>query len=134
MTDKAFLLEPEFQKCVTQCEFWTKEGLRIERAQLWRHGNVVISAGSEAEIKKAIKDRDSQDRVCVSEKFDFIDQTLQDCVSDDLYFPDEMSEKESKRLSKLFSKDREGMFENEGWEIEETKLYFEADIKISISK
>ena len=119
---------------MTQCEFWTKGKLTIERAQLWRHGKVIVAAGSESEVKKAIKDRDFQERVCVSDKFEFLDQTLQDCVSDDLYFPDEMPEKESKRLSKLFSKDPEGMFEKEGWEIEDTKLYFEANIKISVSK
>ena len=130
MGDKTFLLEPEFQKCVTQCEFWTKGGLTIERAQLWRNGKVTVSAASEGEIKKAIKERDFQERVCISDKFEFLDQTLQDCVSDDLYFPDEMPEKETKRLSKLFSKDPEGMFEKEGWDIEETKLYFEANIKI----
>jgi hypothetical protein len=134
MGDKTFLLEPEFQKCVTQCEFWTKDELTIERAQLWRHGKVIVSAGSESEVKKAIKDRDFQERVCISDKFELLDQTLQNCVSDDLYFPDEMSEKESKRLSKLFSKDPEGMFEKEGWEIEDTKLYFEANIKITVSK
>lgn len=131
---KTFLLEPEFQKCVTQCEFWTKGGQTIERAQLWRNGKVTVSAASEGEIKKAIKERDFQERVCISDKFEFLDQNLQDCVSDDLYFPDEMPEKESKRLSKLFSKDSEGMFEKECWEIEETKLYFEANIKISVLK
>jgi len=131
MSDKTFLLEPEFQKCVTQCEFWTKGDLTIERAQLWRFGTVTVSAASEGEIKKAIKERDFQERVCISDKFELFDNTLQDCVSDDLYFPDEMPEKESKRLSKIFSKDPERMFEKEGWKIQDTNLYFEANIKIS---
>jgi hypothetical protein len=134
MSDRIFLLEPEFQKCVTQCEFWTKGDLTIERAQLWRFGKVKVSAISEVEIEKAIKERDFQERVCISDKLEFFDHTLQDCVSDDLYFPDEMPEKEAKRLSELFSKDPEGMFEKEGWEIKDTKLYFEANIKISAIK
>ena len=134
MTDKTFLLEPEFQKCVTQCEFWKKGNFLIERAQLWRFGQVHVLAKSESEIKKILKQRDFQDRICVNEKFECLDDTLQDCVSDDLYFPDEMDPKEVKRLSKLFAKDAEGMFESEKWDIEETKLYFEANIKVSLSK
>ena len=134
MTDKTFLLEPEFQKCVTQCEFWKKGNFLIERAQLWRFGKVHVLAKSESEIKKILKQRDFQDRICVNEKFECLDDTLQDCVSDDLYFPDEMDPKEIKRLSKLFAKDAEGMFESEKWDIEETKLYFEANIKVSLSK
>ena len=134
MTDKTILLEPEFQKCVTQCEFWKKGNFLIERAQLWRFGKVHVLAKSESEIKKILKQRDFQDRICVNEKFECLDDTLQDCVSDDLYFPDEMDPKEIKRLSKLFAKDAEGMFESEKWDIEETKLYFEANIKVSLSK
>ena len=134
MTDKSFLLEPEFQKCVTQCEFWKKGNFLIERAQLWRFGKVYVLAKSEREIKKILKQRDFQDRICVNEKLECLDDTLQDCVSDDLYFPDEMDPKEIKRLSKLFAKDAEGMFESEKWDIEETKLYFEANIKVSLSK
>jgi hypothetical protein len=45
-----------------------------------------------------------------------------------------MDAKEVKRLSKLFAKDAEGMFESEKWDIEETKLYFEANIKVSLEK
>ena len=134
MTNKTFLLEPEFQKCVTQCEFWKKGDVIIERAQLWRFGKALVLAKSEGEIKKILKERDFQDRICINEKFECVDDTLQDCVSDDLYFPDEMDSKEVKRLSKLFAKDAEGMFESEKWDIEETKLYFEANIKVSISK
>lgn len=134
MTDKTFLLEPEFQKCVTLCEFWKKGNAIIERAQLWRFGKVLVQAKSESEIKKTLKQRDFQDRICVNEKFECLDDTLQDCVSDDLYFPDEMNPKEVKRLSKLFAKDAEGMFEREKWDIEETKLYFEANIKVTLSK
>ena len=134
MTSKTFLLEPEYQKCVTQCEFWKKGDVIIERAQLWRFGKALVLAKSEGEIKKILKERDFQDRICINEKFECVDDTLQDCVSDDLYFPDEMDQKEVKRLSKLFAKDAEGMFESEKWDIEETKLYFEANIKVSISK
>jgi hypothetical protein len=134
MTNKTFLLEPEFQKCVTHCEFWKKGDVIIERAQLWRFGKALVLAKSEGEIKKILKERDFQDRICINEKFECVDDTLQDCVSDDLYFPDEMDQKEVKRLSKLFAKDAEGMFESEKWDIEETKLYFEANIKVSISK
>ena len=134
MSDKIFLLEPEFQKCVTQCEFWKKGKFVIERAQLWRFGKAEVVAKSEAEIKKILKERDFQDRVCIKEKFECVDDMLQDCISDDLYFPDEMDVKETKRLSKLFAKDPEAMFENEKWEIEDTKLYFEANIKIALLK
>jgi len=134
MTDKTFLLEPEFNKCVTQCEFWKKGDFTIERAQLWRFGKALVLAKSESEIKKILKERDFQDRICINEKFECVDNTLQDCVSDDLYFTDEIDAKEVKRLSKLFAKDAEGMFESEKWDIEETKLYFEANIKVSLEK
>ena len=132
---KSFTLEPKWQKCVTQVELWRKDDLIIERAQLWRFGEVLISASSESEVKKLLKKRDAQDRVCLSDLFEEIqDQTLRDCISDDLYFPDEMPEKETKRLQKLFSKDPEAMFEKERWEIEETKLYFESEITIKAQK
>ena len=48
---------------------------------------------TEKEIKDALKDRDDWDRVCVSDKFEFIDQKLQDSFQDDLFFPDDMLEK-----------------------------------------
>jgi len=132
---KNFILETKWQKCVTVVEQWQKDDLIIERAQLWRFGEVLISASSESDIKKLLKKRDAQDRVCLSDLFEEIqDETLRDCISDDLYFPDEMPEKETKRLQKLFSKDPEAMFEKEGWEIEETKLYFESEITIKGQK
>ena len=132
---KSFTLESKWQKCVTQVELWRKDDLIIERAQLWRFGEALVSASSESEIKKLLKKRDAQDRVCLSDLFEEIqDETLRDCISDDLYFPDEMPEKETKRLQKLFSKDSEAMFEKEGWEIEETKLYFESEITIKAQK
>lgn len=132
---KAFTLEPEWQKCVTQVEYWKKNGLLIERAQLWRFGQIVIEAASESEVKKLLKTRDEQDRVCINDVFpEPIDQTLRDCISDDLYPPDEMPEKEAQKLAKLFRKNSEEMFEKEGWSIEETKLYFESDIKVTERK
>lgn len=132
---KAFTLEPEWQKCVTQVEYWKKNGLLIERAQLWRFGQIVIEAASESEVKKLLKTRDEQDRVCINDVFpELIDQTLRDCISDDLYPPDEMPEKEAQKLAKLFRKNSEEMFEKEGWSIEETKLYFESDIKVTERK
>ena len=86
-------------------------------------------------LKKLLKKRDAQDRVCLNDLFEEIqDETLRDCISDDLYFPDEMPKKETKRLQKLFSKDPEAMFEKERWEIEETKLYFESEITIKAQK
>lgn len=132
---KVFTLEPEWQKCVTQVEYWKKNGLLIERAQLWRFGQIVIEASSESEVKKLLKTRDEQDRVCINDVFpELIDQTLRDCISDDLYPPDEMPEKEAQKLAKLFRKNSEEMFEKEGWSIEETKLYFESDIKVTERK
>ena len=52
---KSFTLEPKWQKCVTQVELWRKDDLIIERAQLWRFGEVLISASSESEINKLLK-------------------------------------------------------------------------------
>ena len=125
-----FTLEPEFQKCVIEVETYTKDAIVIERAIGWRFGQILISDLTEKKIKDALKDRDDWDRVCVSDKFEFIDQKLQDAFQDDLSFPDDMSEKEMTRLSKLFSKKGETLFEQEGWQIEDTQLYFEANIKI----
>ena len=124
-----FTLEPEFQKCVIEVETYAKDAIIIERAIGWRFGQILISDSTE-KIKAALKDRDDWDRVCVSDKFEFIDQKLQDAFQDDLSFPDDMSEKEMTRLSKLFSKKGETVFEQEGWQIEDTQLYFEANIKI----
>ena len=125
-----FILEPEFQKCVIEVETYAKGAIVIERAIGWRYGQILVSNSTEKEIKDALKDRDDWDRVCVSDKFEFIDQKLQDAFQDDLSYPDDMSEKEMTRLSKLFSKKGETLFEQEGWQIEDTQLYFEANIKI----
>lgn len=125
---KSFVLEPKWQKCVTQVEFWRKGNSIIERAQLWRFGQVTVSAKSKTEISNSLKSRDEQDRICISDIFEFEDQTLRDCISDDIFFSEDMTEKESKRLKKLFDKDPEEMFEREKWSIDETKLYFESEI------
>ena len=125
-----FILEPEFQKCVIEEETWKKNETIITRAIGWRFGKIIINESSEKEITKALKDRNDWDRVCVSDKFEIIDQKLQDSFQDDLSFPDEFNEKESNKLSKLFSKKGESIFEQEGYEIQDTKLYFEANIKI----
>ena len=68
--------------------------MRIERAIGWRYGQILVGDLTEKEIKDALKDRDDWDRVCVSDKFEFIDQKLQDSFQDDLFFPDDMLEKE----------------------------------------
>ena len=125
-----FILEPEFQKCVVEVETYRRDSIRIERAIGWRYGQILVSNSTEKEIKDALKDRDDWDRVCVSDKFEFIDQKLQDSFQDDLLFPDDMPEKEITKLSKLFSKKGETLFEQEGWQIVDTELYFEANIKI----
>ena len=125
-----FILEPEFQKCIIEEETWKKNEIIITRAIGWRFGKIIINESSEKEITKALKDRNDWDRVCVSDKFEIIDQKLQDSFQDDLSFPDEFNEKEGHKLSKLFSKKGESIFEQEGYEIQDTKLYFEANIKI----
>ena len=125
-----FILEPEFQKCIIEEETWKKNEIIITRAIGWRFGKIIINESSEKEITKALKDRNDWDRVCVSDKFEIIDQKLQDSFQDDLSFPDEFNEKESNKLIKLFSKKGESIFEQEGYEIQDTKLYFEANIKI----
>ena len=125
-----FILEPEFQKCIIEEETWKKNEIIITRAIGWRFGKIIINESSEKEITKALKDRNDWDRVCVSDKFEIIDQKLQDSFQDDLSFPDEFNEKEVNKLSKLFSKKGESIFEQEGYEIQDTKLYFEANIKI----
>lgn len=128
--EKSFLLEPKWQKCITQVEFWKKGDLIIERAQLWRFGEVTVFAASKSQVSEILEKRDGQDRICISDAFEYEDDTLRDCISDDLYFPDEIPEAEQKRLSKLFADDPEDMFENENWEIIETKLYFEGEVLI----
>jgi hypothetical protein len=125
-----FILEPEFQKCIIEEETWKKNEIIITRAIGWRFGKIIINESSEKEISKALKDRNDWDRVCVSDKFEILDQKLQDSFQDDLSFPDEFNEKQSNKLSKLFSKKGESIFEQEGYEIQDTKLYFEANIKI----
>ena len=131
--DAMFILEPEYQKCVVEVETYRKDTVVIERAIGWRYGQILVSDLKEKEIKDALKDRDRRDRVCVSDKFEFIDQKLQDSFQDDLFFPDDMPEKEITRLDKLFSKKGETLFEQEGWQVVDTELYFEANIKITKS-
>ena len=125
-----YILEPEFQKCVIEEETWRKDGSIITRAVGWRFGQILIDESSEQLIAKSLKDRNDWDRVCVSEKFEIIDKKLQDAFQDDLSFPDDFSEKEANKLIKQFSKKGESIFEQEGYEIEDTKLFFEANIKM----
>lgn len=127
---KLFKLEPKWQKCIWQIEYWKKNNLTLERVQWWRFGFVTVQSNSKKEIETLISVRDKNQRVCLSDLFETIDQDLKDCKADDLYCPSEMSDKESERLKKLFEKDSETMFEKEGWNIFETKLYFESDILI----
>lgn len=126
-----FLIEPEYQKCATQVEFWRKGDIVLERAQLWRWAKVHAEGDNLKKVKATLKVKDAFDRVCVTDLLDVVDVELNDCISDDLFFPDEFSEKEQNRLLKLFNKDPEGMFEKEGWEISETKLMLESDLKIT---
>ena len=112
--EEMFILEPEYQKCVVEVEAYRRDSMRIERAIGWRYGQILVGDLTEKEIKDALKDRDDWDRVCVSDKFEFIDQKLQDSFQDDLFFPDDMPEKEITKLSKLFSKKGETLFEQDG--------------------
>jgi len=129
-----FLIEPKYQKCATQVEYWTKGEIVLERAQLWRNAKVRVNGESLKKVTAALKDKDVFDRVCVSDLLDVVDAELNDCISDDLFFPDEVTEKEQKRLQKLFKNDPESMFEAEGWEISETKLMLESDLVITEEK
>lgn len=126
-----FVIEPKYQKCATQVELWKKGSFVVERAQLWRLAKVTVECESLKRLNGILADKDVFDRVCVTEVLDVVDQELKDCVSDDLYFPDGFPEKEQKRLQKLFKKDPEGMFEAEGWEISESSLSLEGELKVS---
>ncbi|MGV1016787.1 MAG: hypothetical protein ACOYBW_05345 [Fluviibacter phosphoraccumulans] len=126
-----FLIEPKYQKCATQVELWKKGSVVVERAQLWRFAKVTVECESLKKLNGILAGKDVFDRICVTEVLDIVDQELKDCVSDDLYLPDEFPEKEQKRLQNLFKKDPEGMFEAEGWEISETSLSLEGELKVS---
>jgi len=133
MAEEMFILEPEYTKCVIEVETWKKDSSTIKRAIGWRYGKILVGDFTEEEIKDVIKARDILDRVCVSEKFDFIDQKLQDSFTDDLSFSEDMPEEEINRLNNLFIEEGETVFEEEGWEIYDTDLYFESKIKITTS-
>ena len=133
MEEELFVLEPLHNKCVIEEETWKKDSFMITRAIGWRYGRILVGGFTEEEIQEAIKERDSLDRVCVSEKFDFIDQKLQDSFTDDLSFPGDMPEDEINRINNFFLEEGETTFEQEGWEIYDTDLYFEANIKITKS-
>jgi len=134
MNEKIFKLEPKWPKCIWQIEHWKKNSEVIERVLWWRFGNVNVEASSSQEIEKLISKRDENQKVCVSDLFEIVDETLKDCKADDIYFPETIAEKETERLKELFDKDPEAMFEKEGWDISETKLYFESDIIIKAIK
>ena len=133
MSEEIFILEAENTKCVIEVETWKKDSFAITRAIGWRYGKILVDDFTEEAIKDLIKERDSLDRVCVSEKFDFIDQKLQDSFTDDLSFSKDMPEGEINRLNNLFSEEGERALEEEGWEIYDTDLYFESKIKITRS-
>ena len=75
--EEMFILEPEYQKCVVEVETYRRDSMRIERAIGWRYGQILVGDLTEKEIKDALKDRDDWDRVCVSDKFEFIDRPKQ---------------------------------------------------------
>jgi hypothetical protein len=125
-----YILEPEFQKCIIEEETWIKNSIIITRAIGWKFGKIIIDANTENEVVNKLKDRDVWDRICVSDEFEIIDKKLQDSFQDDLSFPDDLPENEANRLNKLFSKKGESVFEEEGYEIQDTKLFFEANIEI----
>ena len=133
MSEEIFILEPENTKCVIEVETWKKDSFAITRSIGWRYGKILVGDFTEEEIKDLIKERDSLDRVCVSEKFDFIDQKLQDSFTDDLSFSEDIPEDEINRLNNLFSEEGETALEEEGWEIYDTDLFFESKIKITES-
>ena len=133
MAEEMFILEPEYTKCVIEVETWNKDSFLIKRAIGWRYGKILVGDFTEEEIKDLIKEKDSLDRVCVSEKFDFIDQKLQDSFTDDLSFSEDMPEDEINRLNNLFYEEGETALEEDGWEIYDTDLYFESKIKITRS-
>ena len=133
MEEELFILEPEHTKCVIEVESWKKDDFVVKRSIGWRYGRILVGGFTEEEIQEAIKERDSLDRVCVSEKFDFIDQKLQDSFTDDLSFPEDMPEDEINRINNLFLEEGETTFEQEGWEIYDTDLYFVSKIKITES-
>ena len=130
MSEEIFILEPVNTKCVIEVETWKKDSFAITRAIGWRYGAILVGDFTEEEIKDLIKERDSLDRVLVSEKFDFIDQKLQDSFTDDLSFSEDIPEDEINRLNNLFSEEGETAFEEEGWEVYDTDLYFESNINI----
>ena len=125
-----YILEPEFQKCIIEEETWIKNSIIITRAIGWKFGKIIIDANTENEVVNKLKDRDVWDRICVSDEFEIIDKKLQDSFQDDLSFPDDLPENEANRLNKQFSKKGESVFEEEGYEIQDTKLFFEANIEI----
>ena len=134
MSEDTFVLEPQYNKCVIEEETWKKDSFVIKRAIGWRHGKILVSGFTEEEIREAIKKRDTFDRVCVSDKFEpldeIIDKIFWDSFSDDLSFSEDMHEDEINRLNNLFSEEGETAFEEEGWEIYDTDLYFESNINI----
>ena len=129
--EELFILEPQYNKCVIEEETWKKDSFVITRAIGWRYGRILVGGFSEEVIQEAIKARDSLDRVCVSDKFEIIDQKLQDSFADDLSFLGNMPEDEINRLDNLFSEEGETAFEEEGWKLYDTDLYFESKINIT---
>lgn len=125
-----FILEPEFQKCVLEEEIWKKDNFTIEQVTVYRFGKIIVDE-EKATIQKNLTDRNKQNRVIVSDKFEILDKEFKDANTDEIYFSDNFDKTEIERLQNLFNEDPETMFENEGFEIYDTNVYFEDKIKVT---
>ena len=125
-----FILEPEFQKCVLEEEIWKKDNFTIERITVYRFGKIIVDE-EKATIQKNLTERNKQNRVIVSDKFEILDKDFNDATTDEIYFSDNFNKTDIERLQNLFNEDAEMMFENEGFEIYDTNVYFEDKIKVT---
>ena len=125
-----YKISPKSKKNIEHIQFYEKDGLKIKYVEAYRTGWVTV-LGDEMSYYFDADEYDPEIGVDVwmfpTESHEFLDG-----VSDDITFPETLSEADRKKLESIFFEGGTDGLENNGWVHVDTELWFYGDLNIDL--
>ena len=120
---------PEHKKSVEERESWCKDGQTIVRVIGWRWGTVLVETDDNEPPEF---DGDPVDMYSIDYEYEF--ESTSDGCYDDVVWPEHMPEDERTRLTELWEEDAYSSWEEDGWNPDDTELWFAGPLSIEKSE
>lgn len=119
-------LSTKTKKNAVEVQFWTKNGVTIQKQEGYRWGTFYCESDERPEVDLA-----NPDGYCLGDSdYDWELEMLDDGCWMEWEFPDDMDEEEQERIQELWDEDYFEGLEGDGWSNDETEFWFYGELEL----